>query len=299
MKKRNIIKYLLVFLLLTLAVGLVTYPFIANYVFEHRADSIVNTVEEVAKEIDDEEQKAEIKSAQEYNQVIASGRVQLTDPFVDDAESDGGEDYDSLLCMTTEGVMGFVEIPSISLSIPIYHGTSEAVLEKGAGHLQGTSLPIGGESTHSVLTGHTGLSNAKLFTDLVELKEGDIFFLKVMGEKLAYEVDQIKVVLPSELSDLQIVPGEDYCTLLTCTPYGVNTHRLLVRGIRTDYQEAVDNPVVFEKKTIESKWMSEYKRALAISMAFFTASLSFLFAYRAILAYVRKLRTGEITDDFR
>lgn len=299
MRKRNIIRYLLVFLLLILAVGLVAYPFVANYIFENRADSIVSTVEEAADAIDNSEQEAEIKAANEYNQVIASGRVQLTDPFIEDTLANDSADYESLLCITSEGVMGFVEIPSISLSIPIYHGTSDAVLEKGAGHLQGTSLPVGGESTHSVLTGHTGLSNAKLFTDLTELEEGDIFFLNVMGEKLAYEVDQIKVVLPSELNDLQVIPGEDYCTLLTCTPYGVNTHRLLVRGTRTDYQEAVDNPVVFEKKAIESKWMSEYKRALAISLAFFTASLSLLFAYRAVSAHLRKLKTGEITDDFR
>lgn len=299
MKKRNIIKFLLVFLLLTLAIGLVVYPFVANYVFEHRADSIVSAVSKQAGSTDDAEKEAAIKDAVKYNQVIASGRVQLTDPFIEDVTDDKAGDYDSLLCVTTDGIMGFVDIPAIDLSIPIYHGTSDAVLESGAGHLRGTSLPVGGESTHAVLTGHTGLSNAKLFTDLVELEEGDIFFLEVMGEKLAYEVDQIKVVLPSEMKDLQVVPGEDYCTLLTCTPYGVNSHRLLVRGTRTDYQEAIDNPVVFEKKTIESKWMSEYKRALYISMAFFAASLLLLFTYRSLASHVSRVKAGEITDDFR
>ena len=124
------------------------------------------------------------------------------------------------------------------------------------------------------MTGHTGLSKAKLFTDLTEVEEGDIFFLHVMGENLAYQVDQIKVVLPSELDDLKIVPGEDYCTLVTCTPYGVNSHRLLVRGVRTDYQEAVENPETFEDKEVTSKWMEEYKKAVIISISCFVAILS-------------------------
>ena len=167
--------------------------------------------------------------------------------------------------------------------MPIYHGTSDSVLEKGVGHLQGTSLPVGGESTHTVLTGHTGLSNAKLFTDLTEVEEGDIFFLNVMGEKLAYKVDQIKVVLPSELNSLKVVPGEDYCTLVTCTPYGVNSHRLLVRGVRTDYKEAVESPETFESREVKSKWMDEYKKALLISIGCFCGGLIILFAVRRFL----------------
>ena len=298
MEKQNIIRGLLVFLLLILAVGLISYPFIANYIFENRADSIVSSVEEVADSIEDSEQEEAIQAAKEYNQVIASGRVQLTDPFIEFESDDDSDSYESLLCVTDDGVMGFVEIPLINLKLPIYHGTSDAVLEKGAGHLQGTSLPVGGENTHTVITGHTGLSNAKLFTDLIELEEGSIFFLNVMGEKLAYEVDQIKVVLPSEMSDLQIIPGEDYCTLLTCTPYGVNSHRLLVRGIRTDYQEAVENPETFEVKETESKWMSEYKDALVISMVCFAVGLVILFIYRLVKNYHDGIKSGEIIDDF-
>lgn len=298
MEKQNIIRGLLVFLLLILAVGLISYPFIANYIFENRADSIVSSVEEVADSIEDSEQEEAIQAAKEYNQVIASGRVQLTDPFIEFESDDDSDSYESLLCVTDDGVMGFVEIPSINLKLPIYHGTSDAVLEKGAGHLQGTSLPVGGENTHTVITGHTGLSNAKLFTDLTELDEDSIFFLNVMGEKLAYEVDQIKVVLPSEMSDLQIIPGEDYCTLLTCTPYGVNSHRLLVRGIRTDYQEAVENPETFEVKETESKWMSEYKNALVISMACFAVGLVILLIYRLVKNYHDGIKSGEIIDDF-
>ena len=301
MKKQDIISKLVVFLLLTLAVVLVSYPFIANYVFEHRADSLVGTVEKVAESIDDSAQEKAISDANDYNQVIASGHVTLTDPFIKDANDESNsnvDNYESLLCMTEDGVMGFVEIPSIDLSLPIYHGTSESVLEKGAGHLQGTSLPVGGESTHSVLTGHTGLSSAKLFTDLTELTEGDIFFLNVMGKKLAYEVDQIKTVLPSDMDDIRVVSGKDYCTLLTCTPYGVNSHRLLVRGVRTDYEEVVDNPVVFQKKPVESKWMIEYKRALIVSLVFFAVGLLILFIYYQLKRRRDRFKNGELQDDF-
>lgn len=298
MKKRDIGKKLLVFLLFGIALMLMMYPFIANYLFEHKTDSVVDSVQQTAEKLDDSEQKAEIEKAMRYNESLANGHVVLTDPFKGEKLGEDTAEYESLLNLTNDGVMGTVEIPSINVSLPIYHGTSDAILKKGAGHLQGTSLPVGGASTHTVITGHTGLSNAKLFTDLTELDKGDIFFLEVMGEKLAYSVDQIKVVLPTEMDDLRIVPGEDYCTLLTCTPYGVNTHRLLVRGKRTDYQEAVDAAKSEKPKKAESKWMSEYKRALAISVAFFVASLPFIFGIRYVREYRRKRRDGDVMDDF-
>lgn len=298
MKKRDIGKKLLVFLLFGIALMLMMYPFIANYLFEHKTDSVVDSVQQTAEKLDDSEQKAEIEKAMRYNESLANGHVVLTDPFKEEKTEEDAAEYESLLNLTNDGVMGTVEIPSINVSLPIYHGTSDAILKKGAGHLQGASLPVGGASTHTVITGHTGLSNAKLFTDLTELDKGDIFFLEVMCEKLAYQVDQIKVVLPTEMDDLKIVPGEDYCTLLTCTPYGVNTHRLLVRGKRTDYQEAVDAAKSEKPKKAESKWMSEYKRALAISVAFFVASLPFIFGIRYVREYRRKRRDGDVMDDF-
>lgn len=274
MNKRGIVKGLMVFLLFGMAIALTMYPFISNWLFENKTDSVADAVEQAAQELDNSEQQAALQAAREYNQVLADGHVTLTDPFEEDKSQQDLAEYESLLNLTNDGVMGTVEIPAIDVSLPIYHGTSESVLEKGVGHLHGTSLPVGGESTHTVLTGHTGLSKAKLFTDLTEMEEGDIFFLHVMGENLAYEVDQIKVVLPSELDDLKIVPGEDYCTLVTCTPYGVNSHRLLVRGVRTDYQEAVENPETFEDKEVTSKWMEEYKKAVIISISCFVAILS-------------------------
>ena len=274
MKKRGITKILLMFLVFLASSALILYPFIANYVFEHRTDSIVQAVEEEADEIDDSVKKAELERAGQYTEMIASGHIRLQDPFVE--QEDYSETYGSLLCMNEDGVMGFIRIPSIEVSLPIYHGTAEHTLEAGAGHLEGSSLPVGGSSTHSVITGHTGLSSAKMFTDLIELQEGDIFILNIYGEKLIYEVDQIKTVLPYELGELTITPGQDYCTLVTCTPYGVNTHRLLVRGVRTTELKDTEQGEVFKAKAVESRWMQEYKRDVLISFGLFILGMIIL-----------------------
>lgn len=281
MKKRGITKILLMFLVFLASSALILYPFIANYVFEHRTDSIVQAVEEEADEIDDSVRKAELERAGQYNEMIASGHIRLQDPFVE--QEDYSETYGSLLCMNEDGVMGFIRIPSIEVSLPIYHGTAEHTLEAGAGHLEGSSLPVGGSSTHSVITGHTGLSSAKMFTDLIELQEGDIFILNIYGEKLIYEVDQIKTVLPYELGELTITPGQDYCTLVTCTPYGVNTHRLLVRGVRTTELKDTEQGEVFKAKAVESRWMQEYKRDVLISFGLYILGMIILVITRFAL----------------
>ena len=175
------------------------------------------------------------KAAEEYNKKIKQESV--PDAFsIRDGETD--EEYESLLNLNGDGMMGYVEIPVIDQSIPIYHYTTEATLEKGAGHLFGSSLPVGGESTHAIISAHRGLPSAKLFTDLNLVEEGDVFYLHVLDQTLAYEVDQILTVLPDETESLGITEGEDYVTLITCTPYAVNTHRLLVRGHRIAYEEA-------------------------------------------------------------
>lgn len=277
MKKRGIAGSLLVLLLFMLSAVLLLYPFIANYIFEHRTDSLVHTVEQTAEEIDNTKRQKQFALARAYNEQIASGHIQLKDPFVSETGESQANDYTSLLCMTEDGVMGFIKIPAIGISLPVYHGTSEQTLLAGAGHLKGSSLPIGGPSTHSVITGHSGLSSAKLFTDLVELKEGDMFSLHIYGEKLVYEIDQIKTVLPYELEDFAVIPGEDYCTLVTCTPYGVNTHRLLVRGRRTEATADREEETTFHAEAVNSKWMQEYLRDVLISIGVFAAGI-FLFA---------------------
>ena len=176
--------------------------------------------------MNDTDYKALWAEAEAYNQTLVnkSDRFNLTDEEL--------EEYEQMLTVEGTDVIGYIEIEKIGCFLPIYHGTSDAVLQTGVGHLEGSSLPVGGESTHTVISGHRGLPSAKLFTDLDQLEEGDTFVLYVLDETLTYEVDQIRIVEPTELSELAIVEGEDYCTLVTCTPYGINTHRLLVRGHR-------------------------------------------------------------------
>lgn len=178
-----------------------------------------------------------LKKAVEYNKKLL-GNVVLTDPFDPEAVEKQNEDYDNILNIAGDGVMGAVEIPSIDVYLPIYHGTDSKSLEKGAGHLENSSFPVGGKGTHSIISAHTGLPSAKMFDNLTEVKEGDIFYIHVLNRTLAYEVNQIKVVLPENISDLLINKNRDYVTLITCTPYGINSHRLLVRGERIPYREA-------------------------------------------------------------
>lgn len=276
-KRAGIVKAFVAMLIISGGIGIMAYPFIANYVFEHRQESLVETYEQQVDALAGAELEEMLAAAQEYNQTLASGHVQLHDPFTEELSGVSEEDYESLLRLNDTEVMGYINIPCISVELPIYHGTSAEVLEKGVGHLEGSSLPIGGEGTHTVLTGHTGLSRTKLFTDLTQLEEGDIFVLNVFGEHLAYEVDQIKVVEPSEVSDLAIEEGQDYCTLITCTPYGINSHRLLVRGVRTEYKEEYEDTQLVQTKTEESQWMYQYKRALFLAIGLIAAAFLVMF----------------------
>ena len=226
-KKGNYITILLVLILLV-GLSLLLYPSVSDYWNSlHQTRAIATYAEEVANL--NQDQYDEIWAAAErYN-------ASLTDRdnayLLSDAQK---EEYERLLNVSGLGIMGYIEIPSIDCSLPIYHGTEESVLQIAVGHLEWSSLPVGGESTHCVLSGHRGLSSAKLFTNLDKLQTGDIFMLRVLDEVLTYEVDQILIVEPQETGALQIEEGQDYCTLVTCTPYGINTHRLLVRGHRID-----------------------------------------------------------------
>jgi sortase A len=218
-----------VFLILALlfGLGLLLYPTFSNYynsIFQSRA--VADYSAQVA-ELDGDKYDEVLKSAEEYNRALSEKGY--TNFVLSDEET---AEYESQL--NVSDVISYIEIPSISCTLPIYHGTSEEALEAGVGHIAGSSLPVGGESTHCVLSGHRGLPEAKLFTDLDKLVEGDIFMLRTLDETLTYEVDQIRVVEPEDVSELKITDGQDYCTLVTCTPYGVNTQRLLVRGHRIE-----------------------------------------------------------------
>ena len=254
-------------LIIICGILLASYPWISNYVNERAADGEINVYEENVQNMDEEKLKEYLLDAQEYNAALLDTRIALIDPF--DAEFNKlykDTPYSNLLNYDSQGIMGFLEIPAIKVKLPIYHGTSPAVLQKGVGHLEGSSLPVGGESTHSILTGHTGLNKAKLFTDLTSVQKGDMFFVSVLGQKMAYAVDDINIVLPDDTSKLQVVEGKDYVTLITCTPYGVNDHRLLVRGVRTEYTEEKYEDEQKKDNTKYSMWISAYKKALAIGV---------------------------------
>ena len=190
--------------------------------------------------------------------------------FSEDAILGASAEYEGLLNVTGRGIMGYVSVPKINVTLPIYHGTDSGTLERGIGHLLGTSLPIGGDSTHSVLTAHSGMASQRMFSDLPQLKEGDVFYLEVLNDTLAYQVDQIKTVLPHDTTYLGIEAEQDLCTLVTCTPFGVNSHRLLVRGHRIPYEEAetiIQQQEQADVKT-SSTWQNEYIKGIAIGLGF-------------------------------
>ena len=256
-------------LIILFGFALLSYPFISNYMFEKSAGSTIKSYEKQAKTYDQKQKEQAFREAEEYNKDLIKSVVQLTDPFK--VKKSNGETliYNNILNIDHSGVMGYLEIPSISVNLPIYHGTDAEILERGVGHLAASSIPVGGKSTHSVLTGHTGLSSAKLFTDLTEMKKEDLFFIHVLDRTLAYKVDQISVVRPEDTRKLQIVKGKDYVTLVTCTPYGVNDHRLLVRGVRTKYVKKQRSSI--RPRNQDSQWMRTYKKAIAIGLMIVTA----------------------------
>lgn len=227
--KRIILKAL-PFAALLLGVFLLLYPSLSEHINALHQSKAIQKYNEITESMSSEKQEEIIKAAREYNQRLAASENPILEP-----EKTAG--YYDTLDITGTGIMGYLTIEKIKVELPIYHSVSDDVLQVAAGHLEGTSLPVGGIGTHSVMSGHRGLPSARLFTDLDKLEEGDIFRITVMSEVLTYQVDQIKTVKPYEIDDLRVQNGKDYCTLFTCTPYGVNSHRLLVRGVRVETKE--------------------------------------------------------------
>lgn len=231
MKIKKHLSTIVLVLIFLIGLGLLLYPTLSNYWNTlHQSRAIVTYNEQVAA-LEDEEYNRILNDAKAYNSDLASkgDRRMLSD--------DEMSLYNSLLDPSGTGVMAYIDIPVIDVSLPVYHGVSDAVLQVATGHLEWSALPVGGESTHCVLSGHRGLPSAKLFTNLDKLAEGDIFMLHVLKETFTYQIDQILIVEPHETDDLNIITGGDYCTLVTCTPYGINSHRLLVRGHRIENLE--------------------------------------------------------------
>lgn len=267
MKRKQItwLRIALPILVILSSTALMLYPFISNFLFEHRADSQISIYERQAQQLDTSQLDTLWTAADAYNAALLRNHIQLTDPFEAVEQKMNTSDYLSLLSVDASGIMTYIEIPKIGVYLPVYHGTDAETLEKGVGHLEGSSLPVGKAGTHCILSGHTGLNRAKIFTDLPDLEIGDLFFLHTLGKTLAYQVDQMLVVEPDNISALQIESGKDYVTLVTCTPYGVNTHRLLVRGVRTAYEpEKMQHKIETqtEHTASSSQWMRAYENAL-------------------------------------
>lgn len=282
------VKKILVTLFIGASIVMMFYPWISNFVNQHQADITVDNYKKKEKSLSEEQKEEMWKKAQMYNADLAKNQVELTDPFVESKSAiKSGLIYNNLLNIDKSGMMCYLEIPCINVNLPVFHGTAASTLERGIGHLEGSSLPVGGKSTHAVLTGHTGLNNAKLFTDLTEVKEGDLFFLHTLGKDLAYRVIEIEVVLPEETQDLLIRKGKDLVTLITCTPYGVNSHRLFVTGIRTKYTpEEKENAK--DDRSKDSQWMNAYKKAAIIGLAIALAVIVLLKGFSKVREHLAK-----------
>lgn len=264
-----------------IGICLAAYPFVSNYLYELRQDEVITDYVTDVENQGDRAVEEEKQKVVEYNKSLLNANVVLIDPFDPDAIRNAqAEPYNSLLNLNGDGVMGFLYIPAIDVRLSIYHGTSAEVLESGVGHLEYTSMPMGGEGTHTVMSAHTGLPGKKLFTDLELLEEGDIFYIYVLDEVLAYQVDRIKVTEPDDVSELSIYHDKDYVTLVTCTPYGVNSHRLLVRGERIPYEEAEAVSQETEKKT-GSQWMRQYFYGVIVGLIIFLILLMIFFKLRS------------------
>lgn len=273
--KRLIISIVLVIMGLLMA----TYSFISNKYNEIHTASIITKYDETVKNLDQSFKDSLIHEAKEYNASLVSAEAEITDPFKPGKKhKELIESYSKLLSVDDSGFLCYVEIPSINVKEAVYHGCSDEVLKIGAGHLQGTSIPVGGKSTHAVIAAHSGLSTARLFSDLEKVQLGDVFYINFLSNTLVYKVDQINIVEPDDTSKLYIEKDKDYVTLLTCTPYGINSHRLLVRGVRSK-TENIEKPTKVKR---DSVWLKEYKQALIIGLVIVTVML--------VINIIRKLK---------
>jgi len=242
---------LLLSLIFLIGVGLFAYPTFSDWWNSFHQSRAISSYMNTVANLDPEQYDQIIAEAQAYNQEIAQSGIhwQITD--------EERARYNSLLSIDDTGIMGYITIPKINIMLPVYHGVDESILQVAIGHLEGTSLPVGGPGSHCVISGHRGLPSARLFTDLDKLVEGDTFTMTVLDRTLTYEIDQIRTVVPTDLSNLNIEDGEDYCTLMTCTPYGINTHRLLVRGHRTANANG-DAEVIADAIQIEPAYIAPF-----------------------------------------
>ena len=273
-------------LIILVGVGILVYPSVSEYLFEKNSSVAVSTYDDSIRRMEQAHMDELRSQAEAYNQRLAEDNG-YSKPALDEYNNPiTPEDYWDILNVDGNGMMGYITIPRIHVTIPMYHGTEEEVLQVAIGHLQNTSLPVGGESTHAVLSGHRGLPSKALFTDLDQVQIGDVFYLTVLNETIYYQVDQILTVLPNETDALAITKGEDHVTLVTCTPYGVNSHRLLVRGTRMDYTPETGEAAPVGEVEL-SPWMKmpmQY-RHLLLGLA----ALAGILLLRGLVGLIRKL----------
>ena len=268
MKKKDFSTIALI-IVFFVGVSVLLYPTVSDYWNSLHQSQAIATYADSVENMDEQDYEKLWDAAVSYNQKLFQSGHGLG---LKDEEK---EEYNELLDVSGTGIMSYIEIPKIKCSLPIYHGTDEGVLQIAVGHIEGSSLPVGGLNTHCVLSGHRGLPSAKLFSNLDKLEEGDIFMIRTLDQTLTYEVDQIRIVLPDEVDDLKIEEGKDLCTLVTCTPYGINTHRLLVRGHRVKY---VETKVQEQKKVSKSK--TDIRLVIAGAVAGVVVLFIIIFAVR-------------------
>ncbi|MGM9585813.1 MAG: class C sortase [Faecousia sp.] len=284
--KRRYLQIILAAVLFLLALGLTLYPVVSNYYNQRHQSQIQTAYREVLEQTDTAELKRIREQAAAYNAAITPGAAE--EAYMQESIVAASENYVNQLNLGGTGIMGYVVIPKIDVDLPIYHGTGSDSLDRGTGHLLGSSLPVGGEGTHTIITGHSGMASQKMFTDLEQLQEGDVFYLRVLDETLAYEVKAVHTVLPHDTTHLGIVPGQDLCTLVTCTPTGINTHRLLVQGSRVPYEETaeVQKTVSFHEEASTSHWEDQYWLGIRLGLM----AMVFLMLMVNVLLYIRKTR---------
>lgn len=282
--KRRHLQIILAAVLFLLALGLTLYPVVSNYYNQRHQSQIQTAYREVLAQTDTTELKRIREQAAAYNAAITPGAAE--EVYTQESILTASKNYVNQLDLGGTGIMGYVEIPKISVNLPIYHGTGSDALDRGTGHLLGSSLPVGGESTHAIITGHSGMASQKMFTDLEQLREGDVFYLRVLDETLAYEVKAVHTVLPHDTSFLGIVPGQDLCTLVTCTPTGINTHRLLVQGSRIPYEPTIEaqNAESEYEVAASSHWEDQYWLGIRLGLAAMVCIVLLL----NVLLYLRK-----------
>lgn len=277
--------------IILIGIGILVYPSLSEFLQQQNASRAVTSYDNTVKKTEQARLDALLEEARAYNRMLASATGFRKPPVDANGNPISLESYEQMLNLNGDGMMGYLTIPKLNTTIRVYHGTDESVLQIGVGHLRNTSLPVGGESSHAVLSGHRGLPTADLFTDLDRLEIGDTFFLKMLDQTLCYTVDQIVTVLPDKTEELAIREGEDYITLVTCTPYGVNSHRLLVRGVRTPFDEKQEIPV-YETTEIKYFWASlpvQYRHML-IGAGVIVAFLIVWYSVRLTIRIVKKRR---------